>query len=829
MEREARQKALAEKKRRLEEIKARRRQPTSGSGGGTTTKTTADSGSGLDSYIDDLLNTTAPGLKGLSAAAADTTITVSSTDATAIVSKEETKATDTEKKEEGSTPSSAENATQPAPTQQQQTPQTPKVETFEIAIQCMEDDFPPPSLVDEDEEKDEEDGDDESSQDGSSAEDNEQQQRGQSTSSIMRTASYEDRTSSTQQTSDISQTLLLSESEKQKLLSSQPFNTFLSTASKRVERLLGASDMNMYGILNGSGWGVTGTSSTGEDGSGVSGNGAVVDFSIDYANDNEDNEEYYDDSDDELADGVSSSATTTTTVATRMKKRRSKKKKTKEEAYQTGGYFNARASYEFPKFTNGRNVTDIEWCPGHKEWVLASYNAVSGSFRDGGNEISGEGGTKSATKGMPSSNPTTRHLNPLDPSSSFLQTSSSSAIPNEGIVAIYNLSMPSRPEHLFCAGCPILHSQFHPTEHPKLILGGGSSGQVLVWDSRVGRYPVQRSANAVTGGGHDCELVGMKVLGNDNNIAAGGGGGAGGLSTSKLVTASSDGKVNYWSVSNLREPIEHVKVNANLSCLEVLHGNTNEGIVCGDERGGLHTILAGTGRDGSSSNKRIIRTLHPGGVVVTNDDNAMDDANTSAATELAEMGHYGMVTSVATRPIMPPTGSTPRLGNKETTTGGLGGSSKGFSRGAGGLMVTTGVDWSTKLWAPAYTDAPLMSFLSNSYDYMCDAQWSPVHPSIFATASSNGTVNIWNLASSLDQPVSGTEGIPIDNSTAGDSSSSSSGLNRLQWSADGRRMAVASGDKLHVLGVGEEAWKSKGDEEGRTMAQLRSRGLIQQD
>ena len=106
---------------------------------------------------------------------------------------------------------------------------------------------------------------------------------------------------------------------------------------------------------------------------------------------------------------------------------------------------------------------------------------------------------------------------------------------------------------------------------------------------------------------------------------------------------------------------------------------------------------------------------------------------------------------------------------------------------------------------------------------------SPVHPSIFATASSNGTVNIWNLASSLDQPVSGTEGIPIDNSTAGDSSSTTTGLNRLQWSADGRRMAVASGDKLHVLCVGEEAWKSKGDEEGRTMSQLRSRGLIQEE
>lgn len=110
---------------------------------------------------------------------------------------------------------------------------------------------------------------------------------------------------------------------------------------------------------------------------------------------------------------------------------------------------------------------------------------------------------------------------------------------------------------------------------------------------------------------------------------------------------------------------------------------------------------------------------------------------------------------------------------------------------------------------------------------------SPVHPSIFATASSNGTLNIWNLASTLDQPVSGPDGIPIDSGAGGASVDSSAsayhGLNRIQWSSDGRRLAVASGDKLHILGVGEQIWKVKGDEESRVMHNLMSRGLIQQD
>ncbi len=59
------------------------------------------------------------------------------------------------------------------------------------------------------------------------------------------------------------------------------------------------------------------------------------------------------------------------------------------------------------------------------------------------------------------------------------------------------------------------------------------------------------------------------------------------------------------------------------------------------------------------------------------------------------MGHYGMVTAVAARPVMPAINNSPRSNNKDTMVGGS--SSKGFLRGAGGLVVTTGVDWSTKL------------------------------------------------------------------------------------------------------------------------------------
>ena len=93
-----------------------------------------------------------------------------------------------------------------------------------------------------------------------------------------------------------------------------------------------------------------------------------------------------------------------------------------------------------------------------------------------------------------------------------------------------------------------------------------------------------------------------------------------------------------------------------------------------------------------------------------------------------------------------------------------------------------------------------------------------MHPSVFATASSNGSLGIWNLASSLDEPLTGSEGIVVDEM--------SRGLNKIKWSLDGRRIAVACADKLHVLGLADNVWKSKGDDESRMMNNLKSRGLL---
>lgn len=720
--RAARQKALAEKKRRLEEIKARRRGGAGDAGSGSGK---GGGGASLDDYIDGLLKSSTPGL-GLaspsvesSPAPAVAAAEVGESSSSAAQAAGETQPSPQNLKNETSDAGAASAATagtaaSPAATAVGGTFQPPsQVETFEIAIQTEEDDFPPPSLVDEDEPPsaiDDDEKDDGTSPDGDD-------------SNALRKLSENVHSPGTQLGRDVSIDVReLSPEEKNDILASPSFHQFLSTASKRVERLLGASDEGLlYGILSGKGWG-----------------GGSVDFTVDYAREGEDSDDDGEFDDDDQDEDVDLAAGVTNGQPKRRRRNRNKSKSSPREAYQTGGFFTAKATYSFPRWTQGRHVTDVEWCPSHKEWVLASYNSVS--YRRG-NLVSGDGeGIKEALSKF-TTDPATRYLSPREPSSSFLgiptgtnqynyaSANNNGNIPNQGLVAIYNLTMPTRPEHIFCSGCPILHSQFHPTEHPKLIVGGAASGQILVWDARVGRYPVQRSSGSSMGG-HDCELVGMAVLGDNSTDGGAGGGGSGGSCT--MVTASSDGKVNYWSASNLREPAEHVMVpKANLSCLQVLPGG--EGVVCGDERGGLHAIFASSGNSASvavagagGGTRKVVKTLHAGGDGgwSSSATEGMGDDLDASLEKGADMGHFGMITAVATRSSAINAGNSPRLSNKETASSGLGGgSSRGFLRGVGGLVVTTGVDWSTKIWAPAYSNVPLLSYLSNSYDYMCDAQW----------------------------------------------------------------------------------------------------------
>ncbi len=245
------------------------------------------------------------------------------------------------------------------------------------------------------------------------------------------------------------------------------------------------------------------------------------------------------------------------------------------------------------------------------------------------------------------------------------------------------------------------------------------------------------------------------------------------------------------------EPAETVIVpGTNISSLAIAPESGT--IIVGDECGSMHAVLpstasgAGGRSSSSSSSKRSI-------VKINGSSGGVDD----------QMSHYGNVTGLSAKQSL----------KNDNNVGVV----KGFARGAQGLVISSGVDWTTKLWAPAYTDKPLLSLLSHSYDYMSDVQWSPAHPSIFATASSNGTLGLWNLASSLDEPMTGSQGLSIDEN---DDADKSHGVNKIKWSPDGRRIVAACYDTLYVLGMSDELWKPKGNEGTRLMNNLKGRGLL---
>eukprot|EP00522_Entomoneis_paludosa_P005869 CAMPEP_0172459778 /NCGR_PEP_ID=MMETSP1065-20121228/34120_1 /TAXON_ID=265537 /ORGANISM="Amphiprora paludosa, Strain CCMP125" /LENGTH=674 /DNA_ID=CAMNT_0013214605 /DNA_START=57 /DNA_END=2081 /DNA_ORIENTATION=- len=659
--------ALEEKRRKLEELKKKRALRSEDT---AKVKTRAQAKHNLDEYIDGLLST--PSVAPVAAEARSELAAEKQAEA-AAAGAEGGSVPDSQKAPASQQDGSAQaeggvganaalmnNAAQSIPT-----PPIKQVETFAMSTQTDPEDFPEKEPEDEEPELEEE------AEDADKAE--------------MNGAEVE------QEEEKIPK--LLTENEVEKEVVEAPFTAFITSASKKVERVMGTPLLNDL-LAN----------YIGED-SDAKGDARAGD-----------------DKDSDVSRFISS-----------------------------------RQVYECSKWTGSRDITDINWSPLHRELFLSTYH-VPGSTGSA-SPITGSGAAVSA-------------IAPNDTLSSQLTPRGGGEIQSDGLALVWSLSMPNRPEHVFTCGSPVTTGRFHPTEST-LILGGCESGQLVVWDVRAGRLPVQKSTLTTVSGAsaksHTHPICTMEVI-------------EGGLG---LATASTEGRVNYWSLGNLREPVESVQVGESVSCFSVAPESGT--LLLGDEHGSLHSISSSGGQ---RSSRKQLRKLE------------------STDAEGEALGHYGMVTSISAKVLK--SGSSLR-------TAGL---SKGFLRGSGGLVLTSGVDWTVKLWSPAYSDTPLMSFVSHSYDYMCDAQWSPVHPSLFATASSNGTVGLWDISKSMEEPITGKDGIVVEPDVG------LRGLNKVQWSNDGRRMAVASGDLLHVLNLTEDVARPKGDEDKTTMNQLLARGLI---
>ena len=93
-----------------------------------------------------------------------------------------------------------------------------------------------------------------------------------------------------------------------------------------------------------------------------------------------------------------------------------------------------------------------------------------------------------------------------------------------------------------------------------------------------------------------------------------------------MVTASTDGQVNFWSLANLQDPAESVQVAYSVSCLAV--APESDMILLGDDLGASYAVPASAQTGGQRSSQRTVRKFE-----------ISENAN----------GHYGMVTSLATK------------------------------------------------------------------------------------------------------------------------------------------------------------------------------------
>ena len=404
--------ALEEKRRRLEELKARRNQRS------TSTKTSsavsASKSGNLDEYIDGLLNSAAPVVP--SGAASASSSSSAATQVEAVTRRRAAKKmSKIDEMNQQAAVAAALASPSPAVGMGLESP-VRNVETFTMATQTEDDDFPMPLVSSDDE------GEGESGGQDDDVENNE-------AGNGIGNGSEEDE----MKESEGPEPALLTEEQVSETISSEPFSSFVNSASRKVERLLGSN--------------------------------LLSDLLVD-------DTQYY-------ADKESKRDAST---STREKK---------------DSLISARVSFAFPKWTANRDVTSLDWSPHHRgEIMLASYHMPS---------FSKSAAVSTVVSGVASN----------DHSSASLFPRSKTEMTNaDGLTILWNLAMPSRPEHIFTCGSPVLNAKFHPTEG-SLIVGACYSGQVVVWDVRTGgRLPVQKSSLNLLGGsgGHVHPVVGLETL-----------------------------------------------------------------------------------------------------------------------------------------------------------------------------------------------------------------------------------------------------------------------------------------------------------------------------
>ncbi|KAL8772299.1 MAG: hypothetical protein Q9209_002511 [Squamulea sp. 1 TL-2023] len=352
-----------------------------------------------------------------------------------------------------------------------------------------------------------------------------------------------------------------------------------------------------------------------------------------------------------------------------------------------------------------------------------------------------------------------------------------------GLLQVWNMHLRSRPEYTFHSTSDLLTAQFSPF-HPSLLIGGTYSGQILLWDTRSrSKLPSQKTRlNGAVNGGHTHPVYSIATVGTQN--------------ANNIISCSTDGVVCGWTTDMLSKPQDHLILTAPAPSKTEDLSPLCMGFPAADPT----SFLVGT-EEG---------TIYPC--------HRYERAGAGAGTDarLRYKGHTAPVTSLGFHPARGPIDF-------------------------GDLFLSTGLDWSVKLWKsrPASSTSVAASSVigvpvSNGEvveplldlpreDVVYDAKWSPSKPGIFSAVDGAGNVEVWDLAVDTEVPVARTS--PEANKLAQGGFAAKS-LNKVAWEAkDGKRLAT--GGAAGVLSVFEVGSALSGEnvrtEEWTSMKRLTGR------
>lgn len=247
-----------------------------------------------------------------------------------------------------------------------------------------------------------------------------------------------------------------------------------------------------------------------------------------------------------------------------------------------------------------------------------------------------------------------------------------------------------------------------------IVFGGLYSGQIVTWDLRAKSAPVQRTS--LIPEAHNQPIVSVMVYSTQG--------------VSQVMSLSSEGKICLWALNMLHKPLRVTEAKypgKDFACTSS---------TCPlPESEQFHVGM----EDGSI----LEATLKP--------------SKSEDVEETVLAGHSGPVTCLR------------RHGPGEVEE---------FTESVGGLVLSTSVDWTVKLWHPASKPTPLLTFESYE-EYVYTAAWSPSHPSTFAVGDGDGYLDIWDLLNSSESPLVRQK-------------VSEGAINQTAWSVHGSRLAAGT-------------------------------------